>query len=132
MTNNRYNGWANRNTWLVALHFGDDQDTIDEMVKESRGDVDILADWIKAMVLDYIEEQTKDMFVSDLIDTGCIDWAEIAWAWRGDYTDPDPEDYACPGREEVYTDFDSAVAKVQRRHPDLDITGLYTTEGNQP
>ncbi len=59
-----YNGWTNRETWLVNIWF---LDGIEEPMS---------ADEIENMVHEYVGEQAG--FVSDMMDLGCIDWIELA------------------------------------------------------
>jgi len=58
-----YNGWRNRETWLVNVWFGDDW--------ACPGDVDYTES--------FIEEAISDLpvWIQDFIDTGCIDWDEL-------------------------------------------------------
>ena len=66
---NTYNGWTNRETWLVNIWFMDGLDT---------GEL-ITADYLQEMVEEYVYEQIKECsFVADMIDLGCIDWVELA------------------------------------------------------
>ena len=58
------NGWANRETWLVHIWF---LDGIEEPMS---------ADEIESMVYEHVGEQT--VFVTDMMDLGCIDWRELA------------------------------------------------------
>ena len=57
-----YNGWKNRETWLVNLHFN----------PENKGDVEV----IKAMLEE--QEETLPPFFRDLVDLSMIDWDELA------------------------------------------------------
>lgn len=57
-----YNGWTNRETWLVNLHF-------DPLTRE-----DLI--WIK----DLAEQEVDDIesaFIKDLIDLSRINWREL-------------------------------------------------------
>jgi hypothetical protein len=69
-----YNGWKNRQTWLVNVHFGD---YLQELVEDGYR---VDADFIKQVVDDHFQEQVKDlsMFVQDMIDDAGIDWDELA------------------------------------------------------
>jgi ribonuclease HI len=72
--NMSYNGWKNRQTWLVNVHFGD---YLQELVEDGYR---VDADFIKQVVDDHFQEQVKDlsMFVQDMIDDAGIDWDELA------------------------------------------------------
>jgi hypothetical protein len=71
---NTYNGWKNRQTWLVNMHFGD---YFTELAEEGHN---VTADFIRDTVDEHFQEQVKDlsMFVQDLIDDAGIDWDELA------------------------------------------------------
>jgi|5B_taG_2_1085324.scaffolds.fasta_scaffold08466_5 hypothetical protein len=65
-----YNGWTNRETWLVVLHFGDivaDENPLDwDWVKES-----IEEEW------DKITKEGYGLFFNDYINFDLINWYEI-------------------------------------------------------
>lgn len=82
MTNNTYNGWANRETWLVNLYFGD---SFSEYIEEKKAEGEELDQAEVASIYeDYfqisMEEEIKGLsgFLSDFIDLGLIDWNELA------------------------------------------------------
>lgn len=91
MNTHTYNGWTNRETWLVNLHFGDSTDYINEMAHDVRGDVDEMAEAIKNMVYDFVEEQTMNIFINDMMNLSSVDWQELAEAWLSDYESDDNE-----------------------------------------
>ena len=65
MNKDEYNGWTNRETWLVPLHFN--PETLED-VEVIKGEIEELEDWI----------HEKDMmFLSDYIDFSKINWHEI-------------------------------------------------------
>jgi 4-aminobutyrate aminotransferase-like enzyme len=67
-----YNGWRNRETWLVNVWFGDmftDEDTEQEWSAEA----------IESFVQDYVYEQNEVAgFIADMIDLSCIDYEALA------------------------------------------------------
>jgi hypothetical protein len=75
-----YNGWKNRQTWLVNVHFGD---YLQELADDGQK---IDAYFIRGMVDEHFQEQIKDlsMFVQDLIDDAGIDWDELAAHYQGE------------------------------------------------
>lgn len=86
-----YNGWTNRETWLVNLWFGDyfaeladDGETVD-------------ADYIRSHVWDYVDEHVPaSSFVADMLDLDGIDWDELASHYAPDEADEDEaEDEEC-------------------------------------
>ena len=62
MSKDEYNGWTNRETWLVGLHFN----------PETLEDVESIKAYIEEM-----EENIKDMFLHDYVDFSKINWYEI-------------------------------------------------------
>jgi len=70
----KYNGWTNRNTWLINLHFGGLLDGYKE------DGLEVTADLIQEIWLDHIELETKhlDLIVMDFLDFEGINWEEIA------------------------------------------------------
>lgn len=61
MSDNKYNGWSNRETWLVNIHFN----------PESVNDMD----YIKDQVQDWYD--SLNSFMQDMVDIDCIDWEEL-------------------------------------------------------
>jgi len=62
MENNTYNGWTNRATWLVNLHFN----------PETKEDLDTAKSYIEEA-----EENLEDAFLKDFIDLSEINWEEL-------------------------------------------------------
>jgi hypothetical protein len=83
-----YNGWKNRQTWLVNVLFGD---YLQELADEGQM---IDADFIRDMVDEHFQEQIKDlsMFVQDLIDDAGIDWDELAAHYQGENDEQDEDE----------------------------------------
>ena len=78
MTNTKYNGWANRETWLVNVWYGDffsDSET---------------GTWDANAIQEFIEEEVYGEdgvnvqgFIADLIDLSSIDYRELAKHFEG-------------------------------------------------
>ena len=68
-----YNGWRNRNTWLVNIYFGE---YIYDLAYENCEEV--TADSIRCIVEDYVMEMNLDPFISDIMDMSDIDYGELA------------------------------------------------------
>ena len=77
MSDNTYNGWTNRETWLVNLYFMDSVD-IEESVE---------ADYLETMVDEYLEAFSLPPFVTDLMALGLINWQELADTHNSDLED---------------------------------------------
>jgi exonuclease I len=74
MSNEKYNGWTNRETWLVNLHWGE---TIEEVFEEI--DLQTLADCIEDFVWERLDEElTSNSIFRDFIDLHCVNWRELA------------------------------------------------------
>jgi hypothetical protein len=87
--NNTYNGWANRETWLVNLYFGDsfnsyiDDDVNEGFIDLERPKNDIIAEIAERYdnyVSEHLEEEIEGLssFLHDFIDLGRIDWYDLA------------------------------------------------------
>ena len=64
-----YNGWTNRETWLVNIWFMDGLDSEET----------ITAEYLEEMVEEYVDSKIEQCgFIADMIDMGCIDWASLA------------------------------------------------------
>tara|TARA_R110000751_G_scaffold73678_3_gene148957 strand:- start:4167 stop:4400 length:234 start_codon:yes stop_codon:yes gene_type:complete len=66
---NTYNGWTNRETWLVGLWFN----------PETKRDIDYLEETLEAEFLTIMETvtgSTANIYV-DMIDFHCINWDEL-------------------------------------------------------
>jgi hypothetical protein len=69
-----YNGWTNRNTWLINLWFSE---MIDDYVTDSEEKV--TADDVEEFVLEIIESEVDgcSFMLRDFIDYSGINWNEI-------------------------------------------------------
>jgi hypothetical protein len=69
-----YNGWKNKETWLVNLWLGD------WLTCEQEEGQEISAEYIESMVQDMLDNAKLDGFLSDMMNCaiGEIDWHEIA------------------------------------------------------
>lgn len=69
------NGWANRETWLVNLWFGDG------FTMDAEEGIEITPDYIRETVEQYIEDKLKgdwSNFIVDMMDLNAIDYQELA------------------------------------------------------
>ena len=91
MTDTKYNGWTNYETWLTNLHFDGSFDLSDE-VKEGYFD-GMNRDQVKSWIANYIEECVEEyaygdielgtpnrLFITDMIQSflGEVDWDDLA------------------------------------------------------
>ena len=91
----KYNGWTNRETWLVNLYFGEAfYDYIKERLEEegaleqfNTNDQEAISkiavvykDYVEDYVESYLEEELEKLssFLLDYIDLGLIDWYDLA------------------------------------------------------
>ena len=71
MTKTDYNGWTNRETWVINLWLGD---YFQDVANEGQ---QLMADYIEETVWDMLEEaNVPDMF-KDMIDLNAVDWREL-------------------------------------------------------
>lgn len=74
MSNEKYNGWTNRETWLVNLHWGE---TIAEIFDEI--DVRTLSECIEDFIYEQLDEELAPHSIfRDFIDLAVVDWRELA------------------------------------------------------
>ena len=75
----KYNGWANRETWLVNLYFGDSFYEYVEYDPENDTVQDVAAQY-EEYVAEHINEELSGLstFLTDLLDLSPIDWCELA------------------------------------------------------
>tara|TARA_R100001443_G_scaffold54172_2_gene65634 strand:+ start:3381 stop:3656 length:276 start_codon:yes stop_codon:yes gene_type:complete len=76
MNNDKYNGWTNRETWLINLHF------------EPRNLSDL--DFINDEIITYakkIQELPYGMFFTDFLDLSKINWYELKNHVQENYDD---------------------------------------------
>lgn len=67
-----YNGWANRETWLVALWFGD-------YLEDLAMDRKLTAEKIRAELDGYVSHcNITSGFILDMLDLSVIDYQELA------------------------------------------------------
>ena len=71
MTKTDYNGWTNRETWVINLWLGE---YFQDVANDGQH---LMADYIESTVWDMFEEANiPDMF-KDMIDLNAVDWREL-------------------------------------------------------
>lgn len=73
-----YNGWANRETWLVNLWFAD---YFDYVLEGADDDLDALADELETAIYSHFEDADIPDVWRDFICLSCIDWRELVEAY---------------------------------------------------
>lgn len=91
-----YNGWANWETWIINLYFGDDQQWLFDMAEQCDFDQSDFADALETYVYDYVEDMDGKLsgLVSEFF-TGCmkeVDWQELAENYLSDMDIPTEEE----------------------------------------
>jgi hypothetical protein len=76
MSNTTYNGWTNRETWLVNIWFN----------PESRDDVESARAY-----MDELYEQVPEGIMRDMLDLSAINWDELADKFDDEATDETEE-----------------------------------------
>tara|TARA_R110002012_G_scaffold304183_1_gene507521 strand:+ start:320 stop:640 length:321 start_codon:yes stop_codon:yes gene_type:complete len=75
-SDNSYNCWTNRETWLVNIWF---MDYLHEELKDYDYVASDRAHYIKDYVEEYIDNSDiPDSFINDLIDISRVNWHELA------------------------------------------------------
>lgn len=88
----KYNGWTNRETWLVNLHFGEafydyikerleeEGEALEQFNRDDQEAISKIATIYKGYVESYLEEELEKLssFLSDYINLGLIDWYDLA------------------------------------------------------
>jgi hypothetical protein len=72
MTKTDYNGWTNRETWVINLWLGE---YFQDVANDGQS---LMADYIEETVWDMLEEAEVPPMFKDLIDLGSVNWQELA------------------------------------------------------
>jgi len=72
MTKTDYNGWTNRETWVINLWLGEYFQDV------SNDGQSLMADYIEETVWDMLEEAEVPPMFKDMIDLGVVNWQELA------------------------------------------------------
>lgn len=84
----KYNGWTNRETWLVNLYYGENlQDYVNDLFKqddsyESYEIAECLEVWLDEVIGEDLEN--LPMFLKDFIVLSRINWKELAELYLSD------------------------------------------------
>ena len=73
-----YNGWTNRETWVINLHFGE---YFQDVANDGQ---QLLADYMEETLWEMLEEANIPPVFLDLIDLGVVNWHELAVAYNED------------------------------------------------
>lgn len=100
MAEEGYNGWANYETWLLALNVDNDQYLYNErraIVREALGKTnaeigDALKEWLEELAWKKECDCYKICATWDSRSWGEIDWIEVAEAWKQEVEDEPRED----------------------------------------
>ncbi len=71
MTKTDYNGWTNRETWVINLWLGD---YFQDVANEGQ---QLMADYIEETVWDMLEEANVPAMFKDMIDLNAVNWREL-------------------------------------------------------
>ncbi len=71
MTKTDYNGWTNRETWVINLWLGD---YFQDVAEEGQ---QLMADYIEETVWDMLEESNVPDMFKDMIDLNAVNWREL-------------------------------------------------------
>ena len=72
MTKTDYNGWTNRETWVINLWMGD---YFQEIANDGEH---LLADYIEETIWDMLDDANVPGMFKDMIDLGVVNWQELA------------------------------------------------------
>jgi len=87
MTDETYNGWTNKPTWIFNVYFGDDGETIEQLCEESSGNVYELAVALEGYFTEYIDNDSGGGMMDELLGWAIahIDWRDLAGTYMQDY-----------------------------------------------
>ena len=70
MSNNTYNGWTNRETWVINIWLGD-------YFQEVSDEAELDADYIEEIVWEMFTEADIPPMFADMIDLNVVNWQEL-------------------------------------------------------
>lgn len=85
MSSNKYNGWANRETWLFNVYYGDNIESLEDYHSQKS-----LCYQEYYTVKDTIKFYGGGMF-SDMLDIEVIDWNDLLAHYQSDFKKDEDE-----------------------------------------
>ena len=67
-----YNGWTNRETWIINLYLGE---YFQDVANDGHH---LMADYIEETVWDMLDDADVPAMFKDMIDLGAVNWQELA------------------------------------------------------
>lgn len=96
MSDKKYNGWANYETWLVNLHLTNDQYTserIEEITKNSKSVYD-LHESLKDFCEELLVFDGNNLFLADMLNAALseVDWRELSEHYWADFKEEEEDE----------------------------------------
>ena len=95
MSDKKYNGWANYETWLVNLHLTNDEYTSEQIEELTKTSTSVYK--LHQSLKDYCEEllqfDGKNLFLADMLNAALseVDWRELSQHYWDDFKDEEED-----------------------------------------